>query len=415
MNYYNEFDPHAAAWLRELIAQGLIPAGVVDERSITEIEPHELTEYTQCHFFCGIAGWPLALQLAGWPATRPVWTGSCPCQPYSAAGKGLGDEDPRNLWPAFFNLIRECKPERVFGEQVESAVRHGWLDGISADLEGEGYACGTVVLGAHSVFSPHIRQRLYWVADSEQSREWRRRLQRPRESTGPIAVGTSDQSVRDRIDGRLADRIGEGLQGHAGNGDHCDQPGRIDPHAIGSTPESGATGGRVGNPESRGLGILGDETQPGSCRHADGSGGHVCGLADDSSRRREMASLHDGIGTEAIEDRQTNFNRSDGTSDFWSGSRWIYCRDGKHRRIPTESVFQLVADGVSDRVGTGWGDLFETTPGLAEATKGFPLASGEPFKLTTVRGSVRPSLLKGAGNAIVPQVAAQFIKAFIDS
>jgi DNA (cytosine-5)-methyltransferase 1 len=79
MNYYNEIDPKAAAWIRELIDMKLIPPGDVDTRSITEIQPHEIAHYTQCHFFAGIGGWSLALQLAGWPATRPVWTASCPC------------------------------------------------------------------------------------------------------------------------------------------------------------------------------------------------------------------------------------------------------------------------------------------------------------------------------------------------
>lgn len=87
MNYYNEFDPFAAAWLRELIKEKLIPQGDVDERSITEIQPDDLRGYTQCHFFAGIGGWSLALQLAGWPSDRPVWTGSCPCQPFSSAGR----------------------------------------------------------------------------------------------------------------------------------------------------------------------------------------------------------------------------------------------------------------------------------------------------------------------------------------
>lgn len=98
MNFYNEYDPKAAAWLRELIKAGLIPNGVVDERSIADISPRDLQGYTQCHFFAGIGGWSEALRIAGWPADRPVWTGSCPCQPYSAAGKGLGDADPRNHW-----------------------------------------------------------------------------------------------------------------------------------------------------------------------------------------------------------------------------------------------------------------------------------------------------------------------------
>ena len=170
MNYYNEIDRHAAAWLKELIKENLIPTGHVDTRSITEVKAHELKPYTQCHFFAGIGGWSYALELAGWPADRPVWTGSCPCQPFSAAGKGKGAGDERHLWPVFARLIRECRPERVFGEQVAQSVGFGWLDGVCADLEAEGYAVGAVVLGAHSVGAPHIRQRLYWVADSESAR-----------------------------------------------------------------------------------------------------------------------------------------------------------------------------------------------------------------------------------------------------
>jgi len=164
MNYYNEFDLKTAAWLRELTNQGLIPKGDVDTRSITEVTPNELRKYTQCHFFAGIGGWSLALQLAGWGSSTPVWTGSCPCQPFSTAGKGLAQADERHLWPVFFNLIKECRPEYVFGEQVASAIGKGWLDGISSDLGQEGYTCGAAVLGAHSVGAPHIRQRLYWGA-----------------------------------------------------------------------------------------------------------------------------------------------------------------------------------------------------------------------------------------------------------
>src|SRR6478736_4470499 len=125
MNYYNEWDPFAAAWLRELIAAGLVPAGDVDTRSITEVQPDDLAGYTQCHFFAGIGGWSHALQLAGWPTDRPVWTGSCPCQPFSAAGKGIGFADERHLWPAFHWLISQCRPATVFGEQVASAA--AWL------------------------------------------------------------------------------------------------------------------------------------------------------------------------------------------------------------------------------------------------------------------------------------------------
>ena len=94
MNYYNEWDPQAAAWLQELIAERLIPRGLVDERSITEVKAEDLEGFTQCHFFAGIGGWPLALQLAGVSHKTRLWTGSPPCQPFSAAGKQLGQFDP---------------------------------------------------------------------------------------------------------------------------------------------------------------------------------------------------------------------------------------------------------------------------------------------------------------------------------
>ena len=164
MNYYNEFHPPAAAILRGLIADKLIPEGHVDDRSITDLQPSELAGYTQCHFFAGIGGWPLALTLAGWPTDRPVWTGSCPCQPFSSAGKQKGKSDERHLWPAWFRLIKECRPSTVFGEQVASAITHGWLDEVADELEGEGYAIGSAVLPACSVGAPHKRDRLFFMA-----------------------------------------------------------------------------------------------------------------------------------------------------------------------------------------------------------------------------------------------------------
>ena len=149
--YYNEIDSYAAQWLRNLIAAGLIAPGDVDERSIVDVRPDDLRGYTQAHFFAGIGGWSHALRLAGWPDDRPVWTGSCPCQPFSAAGKGEAADDERHLWPAWVSLIRKCRPAIVFGEQVEAAIGWGWLDVVFTDLEAEGYACGAAVLPACSV------------------------------------------------------------------------------------------------------------------------------------------------------------------------------------------------------------------------------------------------------------------------
>ncbi|HWS75057.1 MAG TPA: DNA cytosine methyltransferase, partial [Quisquiliibacterium sp.] len=134
--YYNEFDKNAAAWLRELISRGLIAPGDVDERSIVDVRSEELRGYRQYHFFAGIGGWSYALRLAGWPDDQPVWTGSCPCQPFSDAGKREGFADDRHLWPVWFRLIRECRPATVFGEQAASKGGLGWLDTVSADMEG---------------------------------------------------------------------------------------------------------------------------------------------------------------------------------------------------------------------------------------------------------------------------------------
>ena len=126
--YYNEIDQFAAQMLRNLIAAGHIAPGDVDERSIEYVHPSDLKPYTQCHFFAGIGVWSHALRRAGWPDDRPVWTGSCPCQPFSAAGAGAGFDDQRHLWPHFHWLISERRPPVVFGEQVASRDANPWID-----------------------------------------------------------------------------------------------------------------------------------------------------------------------------------------------------------------------------------------------------------------------------------------------
>lgn len=171
MNWYNDNDPRAAAWLRELIKAGHIAPGVVDERSISEIKPDELREYNQCHFFAGIGGWSYALRLAGIGDDDRFWTASLPCQPFSGAGAQEGAGDDRHLWPIFYRLVAECAPQRIVGEQVARAIGFNWLDGISADLEKTGHAVVSCVLGAHSVGAPHIRQRIYWFADTKRNKQ----------------------------------------------------------------------------------------------------------------------------------------------------------------------------------------------------------------------------------------------------
>jgi DNA (cytosine-5)-methyltransferase 1 len=168
--YYNDTDPFATEWLVNLMRAGHVAPGMVERRSIASVAPEDVLPHARCHFFAGIGGWDLALRLAGWPDDAPVWTGSCPCQPFSQAGRRKGTDDERHLWPEWFRLIRECRPAILFGEQVESPDGLKWLDLVSADLEGAGYAFGAADLCAAGVGAPHIRQRLYFVAVADGER-----------------------------------------------------------------------------------------------------------------------------------------------------------------------------------------------------------------------------------------------------
>lgn len=257
MNYYNEWDKGAAAWLRELIKQGHIPFGVVDERSITEVKPEDLDGFTQCHFFAGIGGWPLALRLAGVSEDTPLWTGSPPCQPFSTAGKQLGQFDPRHLAPVFLDLISECRPPVIFGEQVAAAIAKSWMCDLQAHLEGEYYAVGFAVLPACSVGAPHKRERLFFGAhelaytDSE-------RLQRERRDSD--SHGREGQNIRQA---GLLNRAGiesESTNPHHGFWSDADwlgcRDGKFRPVEPGAFPLANGIPARVGRLRGYGNAIV---------------------------------------------------------------------------------------------------------------------------------------------------------------
>lgn len=292
--YYNEIDPYAAQWLRNLINANLIAPGDVDERSIVDVDADDLKQYTQCHFFAGIGGWSLAARMARWPDDRPLWTGSCPCQPFSVAGKGEGQSDERHLWPNFHALIRARRPDVIMGEQVAAAVGKNWLDGVQSDLEDIDYSCGAAIVPACSVDAPHRRERLWFVADRRDGK-------------------------RDVANPDLASE-GEGWE-----------------------QRSGQFGGSGGHPEGRARDV------------AD---------ADLAERRPNRTAWHvdDGEATGWFQ----------GASHSWAGCRWFVADDGKARRF--EPSIRLLAHGVPARVGK----------------------------------------LRAYGNAIVPQVAAEVIGAYLD-
>lgn len=178
MNYYNENDPRKVAWLGELIRRKLIPAGDVDPRSILEVQSDDLRGYRQCHFFAGIGGWSYALSIIGWPEDRQVWTASCPCQPFSQTGKGLGESDERHLWPHVRFLLSEHRPAKFAGEQVASPLGRQWFSRVRSDLEALDYQVGAADMCAASIGAPHNRPRLFFMGHTNRPRSQGRRERR---------------------------------------------------------------------------------------------------------------------------------------------------------------------------------------------------------------------------------------------
>lgn len=330
--YYNEIDPYAAQWLRNLIEAGHIAAGVVDERSIEDVTPGDLRGFTQCHFFAGIGVWSYALRQSGWSDDRPVWTGSCPCQPFSAAGKGSGFADERHLWPHFHYLIEKCRPETVFGEQVASKDGIAWFDLVQADLEGTGYASAALDICAAGFGAPHIRQRLFWVANAASKRQlgWRTDCK----SDGCDTARFKPERLCN-VSG-MADTSGfNDNQLHQ----NSDERGRSP-----NTKQNGVGGifGGMANTysiEQR------QDAKPGKCNE------------HEENRRDEDSAAPAGLCFDSS---------ANPVNGFWRDSDWLLCRDGKWR--PVEPGTFPLANGAPQRVGRlrAYGNAIN-----AEVAKGF--------------------------------------------
>lgn len=374
--YYNENDPFAAAWLRNLIAAGLIADGEVDERSIEDVYPIDLAGYTQCHFFAGVGGWSYAARLAGWPDSRPLWTGSCPCQPFSTAGKRGGMSDERHLWPAFFHLIQNGKPRDVpvFGEQVASPDGLAWLDLVQTDLEGTGHSCWATDICAAGFGAPIIRQRLWWLACAKHA-------QRGAERT---------------IESLAHRRNGPGWSGDISGLACTDNPQRRSSLARGDEFNGNQTEWIESNSEfgtGRDLERLANNNNNNNKRLERRRGVQECSSqlpAGESSLADRMAgSSHDGRRKERPDRRglvigdytegfapgpeSSGINMRTGpTNSFWRNPDWLLCRDDKWR--PVEPGTQPLAHGVPNRVGR----------------------------------------LRGFGNAINAETAAEILRAYMD-
>lgn len=352
--FYNEFDPYAAQYLRNLIADGLIAPGIVDERSIEEIEPYELAAYTQVHMFAGVGIWSGALRAAGWPDNEPIWTGSCPCQPFSNAGKRKGFEDARHLWPVWRNLIEICNPPRVAGEQVASKDGRVWLDAVSSDLEALGFAFGASDLCAAGFGGAHIRQRNYFagLADDDAGRQGRAGMS---ECRTELSVGPGS------MDGRLAHSDGEpaGRDGRAayqpkiGNGEEDCHDNRL---VHGGGPSLLAYSS-LKDKSGRGISGYGQGGQPGLRTPCEPAGRDSRVFANS---RNPNPSIRDP---------------GEVVPDFWYDVDWLLCRNptGEPSWRPVEPGAFPLAHGVPQRMGKlrAYGNAldFETAKGFCEVLR----------------------------------------------
>ena len=348
---YNEIEDYAADWLENLIALGAIAPGIVDRRSIVDVRPDDYRGFRQAHFFAGVAVWSYALRRAGVSDDTALWTGSCPCQPFSAAGAGGGVDDERHLWPHWFHLIGAARPPRIYGEQVASKDGLGWLDLVSSDLEGAGYSIWAVDTCSAGSGAPHIRQRLRFCADDLRS--------------GTMEQGSA--SLRQRAFGRpgkfdrMDDSISTGLEGQ--------RDGQRDGHCT-------ETGQREG-----------------SLRPVASAGG-IGWVADNAGERwKGRQNAAQTAGRHCV-DAGGAIVRPSPTNGFWRDADWLFCRDAKWR--PVEPFTFPLVDGSAFRVGSGSAFEGKSRRGMlkgygnaidAEATIDFIEATLEPDTIEITVGA----------------------------
>lgn len=430
--YYNEIDPFCAEWLRNLIKEGLIAPGEVDERDIRDVVPKELMGYRQCHFFAGIGAWSYALRLAGWPDDRPVWTGSCPCQPFSAAGTRSGFADERHLWPSWFHLISVCRPPAIFGEQVASKDGLRWFDLVSSDLENAGYAVGAADLCAAGLGAPQIRQRLWFVAESDSERWKRERLllrERPKEISETSRSGNfgllGDSKGYDKRGLSFTPMHREGVETRRSSG-AC-LLADTDSARCNRWPENPQQEERTTTRESvhRQIGrvadspIIGGETglcdrqqaeQRGPVTTDDGGSGRVAdtdlssGYKSNTHGRTDSGRQETPGGFEL--DRKTGVLGYPEAEGLEIG----VLPDGRHGvvRIKRVAAFQA---GI---VGGFWGDAdLVLCRDERDGRPDWKYRPVEPGTQPLVTGApARVGRLRAYGNSIVPQIAAEFIRAY---
>lgn len=416
--YYNDIEPFACAALRRNIARGRLGAGRVDDRSIVEVQPADLDGFTVCHFFAGIGGFELARLMAGWPDDRELWTGGFPCQDISCAGKGEGITGERSgLWFQFLRLIRSCRPARLLIENVP-ALRTRGADEVLDGLEREGYSARPIVVGAWAVGAPHRRNRVWIVCElSDAHRDGLGRIH------GSAGQGTHGPQLREHAHGQSESNVADGDGGGfrterptSGRRSYVDERGQAVADAQRARRGAGA-----GEPRDQtGAGGGRDQSQPGSetgLVHAAGSGleGHGADSGKSQGCQPRRAGASDCPGWPA---------RPGEPQHEWEEPRLVYARRaGRRKDEPGAGAESRAAVHGPDSGGNDRGPASSGSaqPALGAATHGLPerLAGRSGIATATaISGDVRQRpawrrhSLKAVGNAIVPQVAAEVLRAW---
>jgi DNA (cytosine-5)-methyltransferase 1 len=286
-----------------------------------------------------------------------VISGGFPCQPYSTAGKRLGKEDDRHLWPDMLRVIREVQPRYVVGENVRGLVTwNGGLvfDEVQAELEAQGYEVTPFLLPACSVNAPHRRDRIWFIAYSDNKRR-SSRLGQVQKENGEVSKWDNNAESSNSNNGDASDSSSLRF---------CQHSARKELFSETFGTQLGMDKQNAANSKSGGEGRLSIQSKKTRTRESNESLGSVCGFSQSN------ASDSDGIGLRGQGNRIGNsrFSNKKSKTDNW-------------QNFPTVSPICDGDDGFSDT--------------LDSIT--FPKWRNES--------------IKAGGNAIVPQVVYQIFKA----
>jgi DNA (cytosine-5)-methyltransferase 1 len=322
-----------------------------------------------------------------------ILTGGFPCQPYSMAGKRLGKEDERHLWPEMLRAIREIQPRWVVGENVLGLVN--WSGGlvfheVQADLEAQGYEVQPYVLPAVSVNAPHRRDRVWFVAYANSNPKGA-----PRQSTGTtrnrsnINVQQSERGSETELNNRPSsvsrnapNTNGNGLNQRNGNDEEQPSEGRLDALSNADTSDE-----------------YGDVADT---RHSGLQGCPDSGKV--SSAKRKMGRKRNQSTNEfaAIDKESNATNTNNERLQKRSITKWNDEKGWQEQSRPIEQS----AGNAWEAHSTNWRDFPTTEPTIRTRNDGLS------DRLDSITFSKwRNESIKAGGNAIVPQVVYQIFKA----